>query len=606
MPILVITTNMESKPLSQNALLTSSSHVTLIFSLILLAVFGVIISGLFNVFAPCAIPLLAIAVVFPLRDLASWVEDTRSQYSTTPYPALQREVENLAQELGLTFIPKIEQTQSSVGIFTVGGLRRSLIVGDKNVLDWLLAHLMSGDTQRATEARVILYHELQHLSQKDLRRLGFARQLLAVILKWVIWAFLFALGFFLLLAIIGLPLMRAFSDPTFVQKLGGDDPLAWSMASSMFPSSQEVADLLNKTPAIPIWPFVLATATGFTPIFLSTILMWLVLLRRMFRLREYYADAACVQRFGVEAVSRALSNLSIQMAYPSISETLIVKSSSAKNIWAFLRARRGDFAGGWAHAIRAHDSLSARLTALDQPVLAVFEPKSTGITIGFAVLLVEFLLVSSFILFVTGQWPAHITTLVFFMAFSIAVRPLAAETSLSLGQLNKRVAKSMIIATLIANIYNLLNYGLAWALMTLAPVQTMRFLEIAISPFTGLFHQFLTDDFVASLQTVVSGSIITILAGIGISWIAVFLDLKIMRNIHLRIIAPTITRRLGWLLTLAIGSWLSLVLCLISAIAMSDSEKFTDPLTIISGLSALVFSAWLAASFSRGPKTQHK
>lgn len=549
-------------------LLTFPSHVTVLFGLIAVTLIVTLLAGFENLTAACALPLLIVGILLPIRDMLTWVDDARVRFRTKPDLALQQEVNILAATLGIR-PPRIERSPELLGIFTVGGLRRSMIIGGDALLEVFRRHLANPDSPEAESVRVILFHELQHVCRGDLRLLGYADRLLATFAKWALWTFVVAVGFVLMLGIVAPEMIARALAPDFVSSLGATLPGSESLLRDVLPAQDEFGRMRDAASRINYSALLTALISTLAPFALVSAGLRLSTWRRLLRVREFYADAATAQRFGTTVVERALDDYSVWQI--ALSER--VATGALAHLAQRLRAWRTRPEAQLAF----HPRLSQRRRALSDPLNSVFDVIPSGLTVGGTALLMTVVLSGGFAVLSAGQWPAHAGVAVILMGVNTLSAPGTAGLEAKASRLN--ALRCGAVALLVWSWYPLANVATAAVGLAISPADVVRMAEMFIGVLMRVPAPFLAADGAELLWSGVVALLISTLTGCVLVFCGIELDQRVKRMLWSRMPVwqgrPRVgdMARLGWWVTSAITSAMLGVLYVVSAFAQGRPEQ---------------------------------
>jgi hypothetical protein len=588
---------MNKPPASSHSspILCFPSHVTVLFALIVLVSFATLIAGLNGALRIFALLLLILAVLLPLRDLLRWVDDTRTRYATTPDPVLQPIVDTLSAELGISPSPRIECTAHPVGLFMVGALRRSLIVGNTVAFEFLHNNLDPGD-ENPGATHIILYHEMQHIVQHDVRRLGWTRQLLIVLLKWSTWTLLMISGLLLFLRLFTVPVLEILATPDFMASFlkSSNTPGMAPLLRSLLPPAGEIQQMLARAHNIDFGRWMLATIIALMPLACATGLLWITVWHRMMEVREFYADAACVERFGQGRVQAALCDFSVWCSVRTSNQITSQATPSINNVFDQLAAgihmsRARLLPRALAAHFGFHPVLKRRIKALKDPIAQVIAPAHNGVVIGTVVLLLNILLAGGFSLLVVGEWPIYLSALTAFTTIAVLMLPAAVAQPFALTW--HMTLKCALIVIAIGFCWPFVNAALTLIMLMTTPEFLLRLLESTVGGLMGISESFANLSQLSGIATSAWGMLVASISAALLIPAMLYLDLRIKR----RVVTWARSPRPYLAVIFTMGCGLTWLLLLVTALLVAEPQRLTNTwgLLLIMATGAASGTLWL-------------
>ena len=415
------------------------NQTTILFILVVGTIIGAVAIG-----SICSSPIpvwpLALAlVVLPFRAFLGRPEREFAFYNLAPADAsfydLMAEIEDLAENIGLPRVPQLFISSQKVGIYVMGTFRRWYLVMDQATADRFSLQLKKTDYAPSVQASLI--HELYHFKTGDYWQLGFARELLRTNFCLMTWALVFYLGW-------GLILLFAAQD--FVQLTDIDLITDWvsemtvvpeveAIVLQLLPSPEDLGQLQQKAAQINMGLVLNFVISATWPFVIIGLIIWGLYWPRLWRVREFYADAGMVHELrsttpGLSAVT-GLSLPSLRR-YPISEPLYILKRNKAllkisgvrfickirnsfqvsveengfSSIFKKLQRVLNEFPGEF------HPDVMSRISVILDPGLAFDNWRSIAFLTGSLTLLLEFLLMTPLTLLQIGQWPMHFSTLI--------------------------------------------------------------------------------------------------------------------------------------------------------------------------------------------------
>lgn len=502
---------------------------------------------------------------------------------------LQAIVEQLSAEIPLKHPVRILIGSNPYEVRVCGSWRQHYLflgaaIARKLHADWQ-------DTAHQPKVQALILHELAHLRNKDVQRIGYTRILLRDTVLIPGWWFLFSLA---LIAMVfsTMPALLAF-DPGAVD---GVDPIlvkAWDMLMTPIRADQaEILQRLNSTaPSL----FANYVANAFFVLVAMAFVLWLFYWRRMLRLREHDADYFAAKTLGDDMpVLRAFGrypgwirpkatqtparfDLRTQM-------TRIVARLAPKSTW------RSRATTQWKRWLAVHPTYLERYNYLKDPLVLNRDWLPTGVAIGVLVLTLEILLTSPLAAFHLAEFPTFFVTTTVFILTSTWWMPL-----LFAGEPSKHLVFKMVgLVFAIRYLWLLFTFGVLIAGSIIAPELTWQLLNNLVGAISG---------YVSSTAEPPLPSLVAM-----ISWLPAYLFIQLLPLfavmlslwLYYRALRPVLVhanrrldwRRRHWRNVFFIGTGVTLLfLQPLTWLAWNDIAKLVQPLMLVGyaiGLLALL------------------
>lgn len=478
------------------------NQTTILFGVLVIIILGAVIAGSMNVAPVSMRPIAVLLVLLPLRAFLARPEREFAHYrelveSKEGFEKLQAELTFLAQiELQLPRKPILKIVERGPFIQTIGTFRHWYILINLDKATDLQEKLTEEESREKIRARLI--HELYHFKTGDYWQLGYARELLRLTFLIMLWALAFSLGYGILLLLAKPDVLQFDMAAAFEQIRASAPPPIHDIVEELLPALQTqllplVEEARRKAATLSI-PLVISFAFGSTyPFVLMGLLLWGVYWRKLWRIREFYADAGSAHTQG-----------------------------HSKPIIDTLRAsaEKDDGPKGWQRFFlrfqKFHAFADERLAALTNPNRVYENWIGTAILSGSLAFILEILLVTPLTLMYVGRFPMHLPTLaVFVIVCFIFLIPTIARGQAVMNDLFKIIgaitAFRLILVggalIFLAGMLVLAPNALAES-MTVAVYVIIRFAGIPQKPVSDNWTNFVATAAVRNLlQVVVIGAI---------------------------------------------------------------------------------------------------
>jgi len=581
-------------------LLALPSHVTVLFSAILLTLWITLWSGMGGPLRLYALTMFGLSIILPIRDLLTWVDSQRKYHRSQVVLELQTFVDQIAKEIGLQRPPRIELSTIEVGIHAVGGLRRHIIIGGSTALVHLKQQLISPNPKIVQLGRAILAHEMQHFLRKDTRYLEFTRCLLVSLLNWAIWVIFMSVVWFYFLAFF-LPslhqILNRLIDPNAVAQDYHvffmffkntntllNDTLGFTYAGltmaandyvSIFTNSFTImtAPMRASLPSVERFNLnlsIFGTLISLFPIIIGTRFLWSYTFYRMLHMREHYADLGAAAHATIEATVQAILDTE-----PSVE----IQPNTFKPAYAF-----------WSHK-RTHPSSRERRYTLRHPIESLTDPITNGRVIGTVLAFLSIVLNSGFAYATIDLWIYHLGALTGLMALIFVMTPsIFIYSPIEAWDRFKQALWQMIMIGFSINIGAIL---LGFILYLFSPITVINLLKVVSQSLSiDINHSYTTPDLFAQRLLHL---LISLVLTIGALFLGARLDLQLKQTYLPKFLAtPLQLKRSTWIISLTITSGILALLSLTTTF-ITQNRSFLAPvwLLIITTITAGLGGLWL-------------
>lgn len=434
------------------------NQTTLLFGVIVAVILGAVLAGSITI-APVSIrPLAILLLILPLRAFLARPEREFARYHEVSkrslFETLQDEIDSLANDLELPRTPKLRVFEENIGLHASGTFRHWYLVVSLEEAMELQAALQQPGTEQQIRAKLL--HELYHFKTGDYWQMGYARELLRLTFLVMLWAFAFSLGYGILLLMAKPEIMRLQPVALLEQGISSAPPPIHDLLASLKPVlAAKITPLMEqarqKAATISI-PLVVNFAIGATyPFVFMGLVLWGVYWRKLWRVREFYADAGSAQRQQSMAHLAAL--------FPPF-EAKQEKRGRLRRFLAF------------------HPDPSERIAALRQPQRVFGAWTSTALLAGSLAFILEVLMVTPLTLLYVGMLPMHFPTLavMLIIALNYLIPTLAQGKAFAMDLL-----KIIGVVTLVRLLFFLGAIALLQFFLSTSPLTLAKMLTVASS-----------------------------------------------------------------------------------------------------------------------------
>ncbi len=567
------------------------SQTTLLFGLIVTVLLGTVFVGSIGPSPICTWPLALGLLFLPLRTFLARPERDFARHNLSPagddLADLQQAIETNAKAIGLRRTPRLVVSPSKRPLYTFGTRRHWYIAVNHEAALRLQESLEDPDVAPVAQARLI--HELYHFKTGDYWQMGYTRELLRTVFLFMAWAATFFCGFGFLLIVAAPDFLQL--DPTkLLEQAGNLTPEVRQMLLQIMPSPGEMEAVRQKAAVINL-PLVLNFIVGATlPYVIMGGILWGLYWPKLWRMREFYADAGVVQAQG-----KATPYLS---ALTQIPLPLLKKYPYERSL-AICQQGKGflDIVREWWRRIKAllkrHPDAATRITCVKDPSQVIDNWVDAAILAGSLTLLLDILLVSPLTILYAGSWPMHFSTLAILVVVSLnLISPLAQGKSVWSDML-----KIIVVVVALRLAWLLLTIGLMILLLVFAPdilSETLVAFVASSAHFAGYSDELIFDNLSAFVVKASILNLAQVLIIFFILMVALVLVAFLLRCLLTWYRFPQVNQRLMKVAYLVIG-WVALLLGLtILPLITTALLRLTDLLNlpgIIVGALGLIIAA---------------
>jgi hypothetical protein len=556
------------------------NQTTVLFGMMATIILGAVMAGSMDA-APLSMrPIAVLLALLPLRAFLARPEREFARYheasgSAQAFEKLQAEVTFLARmDVGLSRAPVLKVFDEAVPLQAIGTFRRWYVMIGLDEAIRLQDDVGSQGAQ-AAQTRARLIHELYHFKTGDYWQLGYAGELLRLTALVMAWAFAFALGYGLLLVMAkpdilqfdlaaALEQARATAPPPIHEFVDHAIP---ALLTRFLPTVEEAR---HRAAQVSI-PLAVNFALGSTyPFALMGLVLWGVYWRKLWRIREFYADAGSVRTQGASGPLAA-----------------ILRGASA--------ARRAP--QGWRRLFqrvrRFHAFADERLAALAEPARVFDSWKGAALLAGSLALILEMLLVTPLTLAYVHHVPMHVPTLAVFVVvcFNFLIPTLAQGRTVTADLLK-------IVAVVTAARLALLAAALVFmtAVMFVDPeffAQSMTMARYVIARFAGIPQAIEAVDSAALVTTMAARNLAQVVAIGGIWLAALMLTGWMLQRVWTWYHTPSagyvamVSRRVVW----GMGVFLGLTVIPLATAGLLAPDNLAHPLNMLAIAAGLLIAA---------------
>jgi len=436
------------------------SHTSILFALIALVVLGAALASLLPGSQLCWPPIVLGMTLLPLcdflrrpgRQISRW-KMTHRQDETTAV------IESELTSLGAERLPTVVSTYRRLGIHAFGSLRRAYLGLGLPLAQALSSGLKEPNSRRRDRFRAILAHELGHFLNRDV---------------WLMWLSYGLLKMMVL--VMALNLWIGLNLSLFVIENGPEvlQPEFWRALSQRMLPDVPAFDLLpvydalyqqnpllierlaDPTRRLENWqPFFFNLVSAHWPFAASGLVLFLIYWRRLLRVRELYADARAASLMGEAA---------IVLEAHTLYTTLVAFTATVSSPWERLR--------GWflglperipvlGKQLALHPSRRKRKACLEDPIQALGSWRWIAVSVGLAVVLLDFLLRGTLTASYIYEPGPHLPFLAAFVVFAVWLLPRVCIKGKLDHDLARQVVLIVSLFTLIKLIPHLLDAVIA-------------------------------------------------------------------------------------------------------------------------------------------------
>lgn len=397
------------------------SQTTIIFALIVVTLLGAVFTGSIGSSPICIWPLALGMLLLPLRAFLERPERDFAKYDLSPAGEdlikLCQVIEANSKSIGLRRVPQLVISPNESPLYTFGSFRRWYIAISHKTAVRMQEQLSTPETSSVEQAKLI--HELYHFKTGDYWQLGYAGELLRLTFLFMVWAvtLLVGLGIFLILT------SNEFLQMDFTELFGQVDSLTPEMRQvfiDIMPTTKQMAELRQQAEGTNLSLVLSFIASAFFPFIVIGGILWGFYWSKLWRMREFYADAGVVHVQG-----EVMPYLSALMGLLS---TSLHSHSLSRMDQSLDQARFWDKVKG---LLKQHPDFSSRIAYIRNPEKVFGQWFDTAVMIGVLALLLDMLLASPLTLIYIGNWPMHFVTLMIVSVISLYIIPyLVYKTSI--------------------------------------------------------------------------------------------------------------------------------------------------------------------------------
>ncbi len=440
------------------------SQTTLLFWLMVVVLLAAVMLGSIGR-SPILIWPMAVGLLFlPLRAyLARPERDFKRfglEHAGEEFAPIRQAIMIYAIKLGLKRHPGLVISQRDIPFHTFGTFRRWFIaIGREEAVD-LLERIKNPAT--ASQAYAMIIHELYHFKTGDYWKMGYTGELLKTTFIFLGWgiAFFYGLG---LLLVVATPDFLALNPSDLISQIEGITPGMQQTMVQLLPSAADMGVMHQRAAGINMSLVLNFIMSAIFPLVLIAFLLWRFYWPKLWRTREYYADAGVVHTQGKIAhfllsfiKEKSLKEreekfqprednrfiawwrklydgiLDMSPAFvPSYGAYTEEGLASLFNGEVIQRSRGQKIIAWWKRVTSYHPEVISRINCVKNPALAFDTWWSTAFHVGSLTLLLDILLSSPLTLIHVGNWPMHFSTLVILVTVSLGfILPTIAQGNL--------------------------------------------------------------------------------------------------------------------------------------------------------------------------------
>jgi hypothetical protein len=352
--------------------------------------------------------------------------------------------------------------------YTLGTFRHWYIVIGKEQAQELEEKLTTSKGSSIVEAKII--HELYHFKTGDYWQLGFVTQLLRLTVELMLWVGLF-FGSWIILLMFATPdfFKINFSElSNSIRSISPEIRPLFDIFSQMMPTAESIEILRQKAADINLSRVLFFIISSTLPYIIMSMLLWRFYLPKLWRMREFYADAGIVQTFGsAESFINVFAEPSAVLSSPKVSDQFGSSDNQIKKHFQRTVARIFNWVNRYIHISSNNywPSPAYRMKCVSHPNLIFDNWKSTAVLLGTLALLS------------IGNWPMNFITLVIITTVSLnLIPPLVMGKSIW-----KDIIRMISIIMGIRLIWVLVTVATLWGLLLLAPISLADLLSDSVS-----------------------------------------------------------------------------------------------------------------------------
>jgi len=429
------------------------SHTSILFALIALVVLGAALASLLPGSRFWWPPIVLGMTLLPLRDflrrpdriISRWRMAHRHDEDTAV-------IEGEMASLGADRPPTVVSTDRPLGAQAFGSFRRAYLGLGRSLAQDLASGLRAPPGRHRDRFRAILAHELAHFLNRDV---------------WLMWLSYGLLKMMMLVMTLGL--WVGISLSVFVIENGPEvlQPEFWTALSQHIPPDVPDFDLLpiynalyQQNPSLvkrladpdqrqENWePFFLRLTAAYWPFAASGLVLFLIYWRRLLRVRELYADARAASLMGEADI--VLEARLLYSTLGALTSTVLSQWERVRR-WLLSLPKRIPIVNG---QLALHPGRQERIDCLEDPLRAFGSWRWIAVSVGLAVVLLDFLLRGALTAFYIYEPGPHMPILVAFLVFAVWLLPRICVGS-SLGQ---GLARQILLIVSLFTLIKLLSH----------------------------------------------------------------------------------------------------------------------------------------------------
>lgn len=492
------------------------SQTSILFNLLVVVLWGAILSSMFGVQVIPLWPLGLMLIVLPFYGFLLRPDIEQKKNNLIPpnsgeYLRLLRRIEEIAHNIELPRVPVLWLDQHRTQpIYSLGTFRRWYIVitpqQAQKLDDWL------SDPNKRQLADVQILHELHHFRNGDIWKLGLLTELFRYSVLVMGWGMLFMLGFGIFLIQVRESFLH-FSVSDMIGRLPVDFRAQLEpFLVAALPSPQDLAAVQDKARSINLF-WVLDFAINVTlPYVALAIFLWLFYRPLLWRVREYYADAGVFhyQKSTMPFLKFMLENKKVPLNEEKLDNTLPkVLIRVIDTFESVLKFVRGDF---WP-------DIALRWRAYQSPETVFYTWKQISWILGGLLLAIEIFLATPLTLPLHGANPLLFPSIVGLAGLGFFFLPHVVLGKQIFGD----GLKALLLITIIRTVWMLFTLFVLWTSYLIAPDFLTELLNSAIAStarYAGT--QAITLDLMdfllsATVQNLLQIPLVFLLQGMGLS-----------------------------------------------------------------------------------------
>lgn len=461
----------EKRQLKLNILALPNQQVVIV-SMLFLVVFGTLLAIGFNappwLFFTLALLLLVLSFRQVLVDYESDARFLHLHEASPEFAPLQMRVHALAVDtLGMQQGPRLAIAQVECTPRIVSTWRRRYVALDEARARRAVSIL--DDPVKSAALDILLLHELHHLRHNDHLWIAYARALLHIGVRVILWFALLLIGLVSLLALI----QRSFFTNVTPEQIGAiADSLTPGLGDSVitvfFGSTEAYNRLAAQYRTIDFGQVLFTIILNTLPYLLIGSGLLVFFWQRLLRLREVYADAGAVQVSDhPEAMGRAISAV-------DLNPSEINEPHGIAGVLEKLQLLYGRYIQ------RLNLEPRERIRFLNAPEQVNGSPRAYGFFIGLFVLALNLIMSSTGAFSLIGSWPMHFPVIT-----ATALIGLYLLTPLALGQsFSRPLWSALLVVVALHSGALMLSLGILATLAAIDPQLMLTLLESTARGFT--------------------------------------------------------------------------------------------------------------------------